>query len=342
MKGMKQTTNLDDVRLHGGIHTLEMRTPQTLTKVAGADGPLYPTLDNTEDDMRVLYTWKINVNKYARETGKYREHYITSRSDFSTLLDLMMQDMGASEYQITRADFRVDSYETPWREMLKWNYALMYAIRAQLGWTDEVHRWDGTKPTVEVYADKRRDKRHTCDSIICYDRAAKPGNTAPTTMRLEFRNVRDMANMDVVSGVGAEWAKKIYHCVNEDTFTAMQQAATEQILDELRPELVETAALHMGVNKKALFIRSRERIFTPKQAVLLGTQIGLAPESVRKYVKAQPFPLNREWVTPEALRTYARHVTDALWRFLMPEMGIGYPQDLWIFSRIELEERPEI
>lgn len=304
MKGLKQTTNLDDVRLYGGIHTLELATAQI-----DADSPGVKRVPGAN-------RWSINVNKYAREVQGYGEYYIPSFTEFSTRFSEMLFDKEVTEYQITRVDFRIDSYETSWREMLKWNYALMYAIRAQIGWTDEVHRWNTYGTSFETFAKDIYTKRKTQSAMSCYDREAIASSQAPTKMRYEIRWREEIPSMGALWEIGDAWADTIRESANAEVFRQMQQDATEQALKAMQLEKNELERVGAPVNKKVLFLKARDRLFTQKQAITFGEHIGLRPATTRQYAKGCVPPLNQEWATLDSLRQYASMVSGALGLFL--------------------------
>lgn len=304
MKGMKQTTNLDDVRLHGGIHTLELATEQISAESTGVKRA--PGANR----------WSINVNKYAREVQGYGEYYISSFTEFRTRFSEMLFDNGVNDYQITRVDFRIDSYETSWREMLKWNYALMYAIRAQIGWTDEVHRWNTYGTSFETFVKDIYTKRKTQSAMSCYDREAIASSQAPTKMRYEIRLREEIPSMVALWKIGDAWADIIRDSANAEVFRQMQQDTTEQALVTMQLEKNELERVGAPVNKKVLLLKARDRLFTQKQAIAFGEHIGLRPATTRQYAKGCVPPLNHEWVTLDSLRQYASMVSGALGLFL--------------------------
>ena len=254
----------------------------------------------------------INLNKFARETGRYAEHYISTFSEFTTIFAALIQETGASGYSIHRVDFRIDSYTNGWRDMLKWNYALMYAMRASCNWRGAMHRWDMIGTTVETF---ERSKR-TGSSFCCYDRAARVGNTAPTQMRYEIRLRLDEPLQDVgrLAEIGREWENKIASCA--EYFSRIQEDATQDVLNDIRLKEAETKASGLPVEKKRLFLGERERIFTSAQAVAIGAALGIGKTTVYRYAQCYEQKLSSEYFTAQMLRGYANKATAALGAFI--------------------------
>ena len=145
-------------------------------------------------------TWRINANKYKRETQEATEYYISSFQDFSGTFAEIVQQSGASDYTINRVDFRVDSYENDWYDMIKWNYALMYGMKTQLGWIRSPRRWDTFGTTVFMF-----EGRSNGMGVRTYDRTAIAANRAPTKMRLELQHVEPIQSIEQIRAAAADW-----------------------------------------------------------------------------------------------------------------------------------------
>ena len=254
----------------------------------------------------------INLNKFARETGRYAEHYISTFSEFTSIFAELMQTTGASGYSIHRVDFRIDSYTNGWREMLKWNYALMYAMRAHSGWSGTVHRWDMIGTTVETFERSRR----AGSSFCCYDRAARAGNTAPTQMRYEIRLKPD-APLQAVNGLaetGLAWARRIASCAEH--FSQIAEAATPDVLNDIHMKAAEAEANGLPVEKKRLLLGERDRIFTSAQAAEIGAALDMDKDTVYRYAQCGERKLSSEYFTAQMLRGYAEKAAAALGAFI--------------------------
>ena len=254
----------------------------------------------------------INLNKFARETGRYAEHYISAFSEFTTIFTELMQETGASSYSIHRADFRIDSYANGWREMLKWNYALMYAMRAHCGWPGAVHRWDMIGTTVETFERSGR----AGSSFCCYDRSARAGNTAPTKMRYEIRLKLDEALHDLngLAVIGHEWARRIAACAEH--FSQIPEAATPDVLNDIHMKAAEAAANGLPIEKKRLFLGERDRIFTSAQATEIGAALDMGKTTVYRYAQCGERKLSSEYFTAQMLQGYAHKAAAALSAFI--------------------------
>ena len=305
MKGLTLTTNFEEIQLCAGIHTMEC----TLNGVEAGWAAEVPGVGNLGYANNRVH---INLNKFVRETGRYAEHYISTFSEFTTIFAELMQETGASGYSIHRVDFRIDSYTNGWREMLKWNYALMYAMRAHCGWRESVHRWDMIGTTVETFERSRR----AGSSFCCYDRAARAGNTAPTRMRYEIRLKLDEPLQDVngLAVIGHEWACRIASCAEH--FSQIPEAATQDVLNDIRMKAAEAEANGLPVEKKRLFLGERERIFTSAQAVEIGAALDMGKTTVYKYAQCGERKLSGEYFTAQMLRDYADKAAAALGAFI--------------------------
>ena len=106
---MTLTTNLEEIQLYAGIHTMEC----TLSGVEAERADEVSGVGNLGYANNRVY---INLNKFARETGRYAEHYISTFSEFTTIFAALIQETGASGCSIHRVDFRIDSYTNGWRD----------------------------------------------------------------------------------------------------------------------------------------------------------------------------------------------------------------------------------
>lgn len=300
-KELKQTTKLEDIELCAGIHTMEC----TLDGIAPEDAAAAQGVTVLPMNGRL----HINVNKYARETGKCREHYIPEFSDFSTAFHALVDETGASGYEIHRADFRIDSTVNEWRDMLKWNYALMYAMQAAAGLGGDIRRWDTYGTTIELY-------NGNGSALSCYDRAGKLGNTAPTKARYEIRERMEQPMQDV-SALGSVMQRRVYiisKCA--EYFSQIQESAETDIRRDIAAVAGEWDALGLKIERSKLFLIQKERIFTAAQAVRVGAALGLDKRTVYRYSARGDKRLQAEYLTGNMLHEYAGKAAAAMGAFI--------------------------
>lgn len=254
-------------------------------------------------------TWRINANKYKRETQEATEYYISSFQDFSGTFAEIVQQSGASDYTINRVDFRVDSYENDWYDMIKWNYALMYGMKIQLGWIRSPRRWDTFGTTVSMFEGRSNGK-----GVRTYDRTAIAANKAPTKMRLELQHVEPIQSIEQIRAATADWDEIIVS--SSGCYEQIQEDAAQDVIKDLKLEISNYEHTGTTYSGYGLLSKERDRIFSAREAVQIGAALGYSEEVTRQYLKRGTRPMNREWLAQEQLSEYSRKVAMALGRFM--------------------------
>lgn len=260
----KKTIN--NIDFHAGVHTLYIigNVPQKDVDIVGI------TRENRRIDPQtgeITHGMKVNPNKYLFQDDGYIDGY----SQLIQTVEDMMIARGVTNYKVTRADIRVDSYDIEFAKLYKLNSAVVNILASCHDIND-------------CYQSMRNGKihnivaRNTGVEIECYDRIEKDGAGIAKT-RLEFRTKyrdRNAINTEDLRGVVRYWKELITSPPLPLLYRQFQEKQNQRIAEEHRE--------NVGSNSVArTILQNSNGIYTSRQMTELCQRLGCNRETAYKY-----------------------------------------------------------
>ncbi len=197
---------LEEYRLTGSIHTLSIASKDVPPEHVQFDEYLERCVTSSS---KRKYGWRfiINPNKLNGDIFTYPE--------FETVLDTILEGIGTHEYEIIRADLRLDSYErADYRRFAKLNKYLICMLAISQGTLKNAyntkHLFNQNQLSIAV---KSRDYE-----IENYDKDAESGGKDLAKARLEERSIKRNKGLDIEYEFMTAWKNrwnKALQCTDE-------------------------------------------------------------------------------------------------------------------------------
>lgn len=282
---------IDQISLHGGIHTIEVELIN----------PTNPNYSHTgiRDVSKGSKRKIINLNSYAGYTTKY----IDGLSEFVAAFEDCMKRFGTESYIIRRVDFRIDDYFHTFEELIRYNAAVILSMTLQnkLG-------------QVERYARTTIHNKRFVNGvqIHCYDRTEKEGGASIAKTRLEIKaEGLSLTDIREVLSIGKYWADQIER--SADTYREKQEVLADLVSKRIVKDISSCCYRKPSYAQK--FDEYRWMILTAKQFRRICRTLNLNDQTCDKYAGAGRLGLNREWVSERNMEQYSRKAAQALRSF---------------------------
>ena len=261
---------LNEVNIYMGIDTIQVRS-DVETALSRSEAP-YISKTLTKDVDMSDYYYKLNPDK-ALNTSIY---------DYSTYT-------GAVEYMInalelvnpvkTRIDFRIDSFDDNYNELLKLNKLLILLISEQYKVNN---RYESRDPlTLQELTIRVQNERIEVEN---YNKAIEEPN-GDVKSRLEFRSKKlydDTAETAKENREFQKWCDRLDKSVTAENFERLQKKLTNVLVNEYK------RAARNGVTVSQFLYKYENSIFTSRQLTELYRQLGYKdPEQQAKKYKSR-------------------------------------------------------
>lgn len=265
---MRKYERINSIKLHGGIHTLEVGLSQEIAAAPGISARGTILEKNTG---QIIYLYHINLNKIA--CGK--DGYISNWQDFAGQYAAAIDPTGENTATIRRVDFRIDDYDNSFAEVRKINSAVVRAL-ASLKGCGKVYT-SGTAGGGEYHNIHVQSKGGRY-SVECYDRRKKTGAEGLTHTRLELRSLSRDVEFCYIPELAAGWLKEL-ELIKSGRLTDHYQRAQELANNDLW-ELWQQKTASGRAGSIAGFIKEQQdNIYTAGQMVELCTLLGMSKHS---------------------------------------------------------------
>lgn len=277
---------IDQIKLNGGIHTMEVEFIN----------PTNPNYSHAGiQSIKSSRAKKINPNNYAG----YATKYIDSYSEFVAAFEDCVKNFGAESYIIRRVDFRIDDYFHTFEELIRYNAAVLLSMTLQ-----------NNLSQVERYARTTIHNKRFTDGIQihCYDRIEKEGcSIAKTRFEIKVQGL-NLTDIRQISGIGRYWADQVERCA--DIYREKQDVFADWVSKRITKDFLGCSFRKPSYAQK--FDEYRWMILTAKQFRRICRILNLNDQTCDKYAGAGRLGLNREWVTETAMEQYSSKAANAL------------------------------
>ena len=293
---MKKINNIQNLQLEGGIHTFELMTSQVPELIPEDLRPCVKVKNYTLDTHTGEYSFKaiINPNKYSG--------YISCFSDFKKISQDILLRLGIDNYTIKRVDFRLDSREDNYNELLKINKILILL----LGFKYKTSRYQSIEPlsldqlTIRI--------QNSSFEVENYNKKLQSDGLDEVQNRLELRKKRlYYIDLNELEATALYWKIRLANCLIY--YNSLQKMCNDALLKRWKQEK------EVQVNTQTEFIRKyQQNIFTCTQLKELLSAMGI--ENSQKAAYNLAYTNQIQYISPQNIDTYIEKIALALMNFL--------------------------
>lgn len=255
-------SKLNSINLHSNIHTISICSTE-YPKIK-ADGVTRIHSYIREQTGELTYTTQINPNKYV---GSEVYNY----NDFQNILNEIVKAIGINEYRITRVDFKIDSYNDNYNELLKLNKLVILLLSIAY---NIKNRYQSFEPlTLENLTVRVQNEYLEAEN---YNKGIESNYTDIAQNRLEVRSKALLKTKKSIPELLDSWLAK---------FDALPQYF-EQLQSMCNTEIVRRWPLEQNIKVKSLseYIRKyQDNIYSRKQLIELYDKIGIVKPTKAVY-----------------------------------------------------------
>lgn len=319
---------LEDMRFHGGIHTMEVvlydvpldaavNVPGISSTEKGKHLFVQSGVQTDTGEICTFVDAKVNVNRYVSERSLHgREYWIESFGEFTEEFKCCIDQIPHSRFEIIRVDFRIDEYTHVFQEMLKWNRVLLEVLREP--WMLE-HIENIKGQTIRTQC---KNKFGRC--IQVYDKPAEEKHRSQIVKtRFEIQDV--IRGDEVFSDIGLVRHRGINYVVYslehlkyiptlDESIKNAEQREAKAIVRGINKKIEKEQSIGLSLKKSDLIRSYRDRIFSACELSLICKGLGMESQTAYKY--GSRYKLNEGYLSKEGIISYGRMLGEALDEFL--------------------------
>lgn len=280
-----------NLKLNAGIHTLSIKIMGFYTLQIQGISQIKSYADSNGEIWSIL---KVNPSTFCNfELNNY--------NDILLVLNNLLNVLGVNEYQLTRVDFKLDTYEDTYEAMLKLNRLLISLLSVELGIDNRYHSVDFL--TLDNLTLRIQNEYFEVEN---YNKAIESKHKDKAQNRLEFRSKALLKKKQDIPMLIQDWIRKLDRL--PQIYDELQDLCNCYLIRKWDSE-------YYKVKNYSEFVRKyQDSIYSSKQLIKLFKLLGFSNPKNTAYTFKSRNEIN--YISKSDLVDYIKIIKGSLNKFL--------------------------
>ena len=203
---------LEETNIYMGIDTLQVTSDEE-SKLTPEQAPYISKIVRVDPD-RNTYSYRLNPDKANKHLQIYNSE------DFKEIYSFMILEMGFDEPRITRVDFRIDSFDDNFEQLMKLN-KLLILLLSQTYKLD--NRYQSDDPlTLDDLCIRVQNRKLEVEN---YNKGLEePTGNVMNRLELRTKNISD-SQLEIIHTEFEKWCRRLEKAVTKENFEKLQETS---------------------------------------------------------------------------------------------------------------------